>query len=691
MGHDPEEDPRKRHGASYVLLTLAVIAALVLVGLAGKALMGNGTPVAQTTAVPNVVDMTRDDAIAKLKAAGFSPVVSTRTDTSAKNTVFDQDPPAGERRPADSQVTIVVSSGPGKVELPDLRTFSEAAAREALRSQGLTVSDTKTVDDPDVDKGDVVRTSPAAHSTVEEGSAVVLEVSSGKVEVPDVVDKDWSEAKTVLADAGLRTATTFAPSDRPENTVLDQTHAGDKVAVGTVITLTVAQPVAAHADPDVHPRPPRRARPRPTPTQTPSSTPTGTPSTTPTGIPDDVGSHQDHDAVTGVHPGGTGVDVDLARDWVSSQVSALGGELTDAGTAHGDRAWSHTAVFGTTLGRVWFKANAPGTAHEPRLHRLLARLVPDLLPALLAADEPRAWSLLADAGPDAADPAPAPTRSRPRGSGCCRATPRRSWPWPPTGTTSLSAGVPERSPATLPGQATAFVAELATLDGGPGRPRARTGARRWRRGCRHTVAGVPTWPPRASRTRSQHDDLHSANVCVDGDGVRIIDWGDASLGHPFGTMLATLNSLAHHAGLDPGPRSCCACATPTSSRSPRMPTAATSSTWSTAHGRRAGSPGRWPGARHSSTEPPEAHADVGLPRPRVARGDPARTDLALRPGPARARAGPPPAPSPGTSGASPRRPCGRPPRRRARAGSAPRRAPRRRSARRSTSQLASSR
>ena len=106
--------------------------------------------------------MARDDAISKLKAAGFTPVVSTRTDTSAKNTVFDQDPPAGERRPADSQVTIVVSSGPGKVELPDLRTFSEAAAREALRSQGLTVSDTKTVDDPDVDKGDVVRTSPAA-------------------------------------------------------------------------------------------------------------------------------------------------------------------------------------------------------------------------------------------------------------------------------------------------------------------------------------------------------------------------------------------------------------------------------------------------------------------------------------------------------------------------------------------------
>jgi serine/threonine protein kinase/beta-lactam-binding protein with PASTA domain len=289
VGSGPGQDPRKRHGASYVLLTLAVIAALVLVGLAGKALIGNGTPVAQTTAVPNVVDMARDDAIARLKEAGFSPVVSTRTDSSAKNTVFDQDPAAGERRPADSQVTIVVSSGPGKVELPDLRTFSEAAAREALRSQGLTVSDTRTVDDPDVDKGDVVRTSPAAHSTVEEGSSVVLEVSSGKVEVPDVVDKDWSQAKTLLADAGLRTETTFAPSDRAENTVLDQTHAGDKVAVGTVITLTVAQPVPPTQTPTPTPTPTETPTPSetptPTPTSTPSSTPTATPSTTVSSTP----------------------------------------------------------------------------------------------------------------------------------------------------------------------------------------------------------------------------------------------------------------------------------------------------------------------------------------------------------------------------------------------------------------------
>src|SRR4029450_2996357 len=50
----------------------------------------------------------------------------------------------------------------------------------------------------------------------------------------------------------------------------------------------------------------------------------------------------------------------------------------------------------------------------------------------------------------------------------------------------------------------------------------------------------------------QHDDLHSNNVCWPGEvdelsSVRIIDWGDAAVGHLFGTMLARWNSIAFDA------------------------------------------------------------------------------------------------------------------------------------------------
>jgi hypothetical protein len=45
----------------------------------------------------------------------------------------------------------------------------------------------------------------------------------------------------------------------------------------------------------------------------------------------------------------------------------------------------------------------------------------------------------------------------------------------------------------------------------------------------------------------QHDDLHDSNILAAGPVV--IDWGDACVGHPFGTMLATMRSMAWHHGL----------------------------------------------------------------------------------------------------------------------------------------------
>jgi Phosphotransferase enzyme family len=51
----------------------------------------------------------------------------------------------------------------------------------------------------------------------------------------------------------------------------------------------------------------------------------------------------------------------------------------------------------------------------------------------------------------------------------------------------------------------------------------------------------------------QHDDLHSDNVCWSGSvtTARFIDWGDATWGSPLSSMLATMNSIAFHAGVFP--------------------------------------------------------------------------------------------------------------------------------------------
>lgn len=50
----------------------------------------------------------------------------------------------------------------------------------------------------------------------------------------------------------------------------------------------------------------------------------------------------------------------------------------------------------------------------------------------------------------------------------------------------------------------------------------------------------------------QHDDLHVRAVFSLDDHLRILDWGDASIGHPFASLVVTFRFLELHNGLAPG-------------------------------------------------------------------------------------------------------------------------------------------
>jgi aminoglycoside phosphotransferase (APT) family kinase protein len=52
----------------------------------------------------------------------------------------------------------------------------------------------------------------------------------------------------------------------------------------------------------------------------------------------------------------------------------------------------------------------------------------------------------------------------------------------------------------------------------------------------------------------QHDDLHHHNVFVRDGAPRVIDWGDASIAHPFATLVVTFRFLQEAFGLRDGDR-----------------------------------------------------------------------------------------------------------------------------------------
>lgn len=50
----------------------------------------------------------------------------------------------------------------------------------------------------------------------------------------------------------------------------------------------------------------------------------------------------------------------------------------------------------------------------------------------------------------------------------------------------------------------------------------------------------------------QHDDLHLRAIFSLDDALRILDWGDASIGHPFASLVVTFRFLELHNRLAPG-------------------------------------------------------------------------------------------------------------------------------------------
>ncbi|TMR99403.1 Stk1 family PASTA domain-containing Ser/Thr kinase [Nonomuraea basaltis] len=73
--------------------------------------------------VPNVIGLTVEDATAQLKAAGFRTRVSESPSDQPEGTVFQQNPPEGQKLPPNTTVTIVVSTGPELETTPPSTDF----------------------------------------------------------------------------------------------------------------------------------------------------------------------------------------------------------------------------------------------------------------------------------------------------------------------------------------------------------------------------------------------------------------------------------------------------------------------------------------------------------------------------------------------------------------------------------------
>ncbi len=133
-----------------------------------------------STSVPNVVGMTQAAAAAAIANAGLivGTVTQQLSTTVPAGSVISQDPIAETTVAAGSAVTLVVSSG-APVSVPDVVGLTQTAAAATITNAGLILGVVTQQSSATVPAGSVISQSPAAGTSVADGSAVNLVVSSG--------------------------------------------------------------------------------------------------------------------------------------------------------------------------------------------------------------------------------------------------------------------------------------------------------------------------------------------------------------------------------------------------------------------------------------------------------------------------------------------------------------------------------
>ena len=154
--------------------------------------------------IPNVIGATEADATNSLQAAGYKVNVSYgHSSTVAAGQVISQSPDSSQKGQAGDTITISVSQGPDEIDMPNVVGSTKDAAVAELQSKGFTV--TINEEDKLEAAGTVVGQNPVAGTKLSSGSAVIIAISTGHVQVtaPDVRGMDPKTAVDTLKAAGF--------------------------------------------------------------------------------------------------------------------------------------------------------------------------------------------------------------------------------------------------------------------------------------------------------------------------------------------------------------------------------------------------------------------------------------------------------------------------------------------------------
>ena len=254
-GEPAQAGSGKRSPWAWLGVTVLVLAVAAAALFLGRNLFDTGS--GERVTVPDVVGMTIDEAQRALESQGLKLGAQTpQTSDEPEDTVLSQNPQADTRLAVGEAVTVTVSAGKQQTQVPPLEGLTSLDdVRTALRDAKLELGNVKQVESSQPE-GLVLNQDPQAFTTVDVGTKVNIEVSTGVVDVPGVIGFTQSAATSALSKAGLDVSVVTASSDQPSGIVTNQDPPeGSQVKKGTTVTITVSSGPAPTQPPTEPPTP----------------------------------------------------------------------------------------------------------------------------------------------------------------------------------------------------------------------------------------------------------------------------------------------------------------------------------------------------------------------------------------------------------------------------------------------------
>jgi serine/threonine-protein kinase len=257
VGANSSQTKRRRRVWPWILLVIIILVLAALGLIFGKKLLASHAKPKPTTVasvlVPNVTGAGEQGATSALTRAGLQSNIQFKNSSQSSGTVIGESPRGGSRAKKGSTVTLLVSSGPASVTVPNVKGQSSATAESALLAKGFNVS--TNYKHASASQGTVIGESPAAGQSVAKGSTIILTVSSGpsQLTVPNVAGDSLATASNKLGSDGLQvgsvsyqTSTSVSSGD----VISTSPASGSQVAPNSSVNLTVSSG-SSTAVPDV--------------------------------------------------------------------------------------------------------------------------------------------------------------------------------------------------------------------------------------------------------------------------------------------------------------------------------------------------------------------------------------------------------------------------------------------------------